>query len=161
MNLTPAMIEAAARVLAHRDVFNVERWREYAEKAENALVAALSVGGEHVVVMPEILDAVADDAATINGWTDRHPATIVRRTATTLTVQRDRTSQMSKPENVESGLAFASGKGDVVVFMRDADAPLETYTLRSNGRYVRKGEPKSSRASLTIGRRDTYRDPSF
>jgi hypothetical protein len=51
---------------------------------------------------PKILDATADDAATINGWTDR-----------------------------------------------------------SNGRYVRKGQPMSSRSTLTIGHRSVYRDPSF
>jgi hypothetical protein len=110
---------------------------------------------------PKILDATADDAATINGWTDRNPATIVKRTPKTIVVQRDSTSQMTKPENVESGAAFANGRGDVVIYTRDYDAPLETFTLRSNGRYVRKGQPMSSRSTLTIGHRSVYRDPSF
>lgn len=106
---------------------------------------------------PKILDANADDAATINGWSDRNPATIVKRTPKTIVVQRDRVSQMSAPDHD----AHANGKGNVVIFQRDYDAPLETYTLRSNGRFVRKGDTMRSRASLTIGHRDVYRDPSF
>jgi hypothetical protein len=110
---------------------------------------------------PKILDANSDDAATIHGWSDRHPATIVKRTPTTITVQRDRTSQMSKPENVESGVAYANGQGDVVIFQRDYDAPLETYTLRKSGRYVLKGQPMRGSRTLSIGTRSVYRDPSF
>jgi hypothetical protein len=48
-----------------------------------------------------------------------------------------------------------------VIYTRDYDAPLETFTLRSNGRWVRKGQPMSSRSTLTIGTRSVYRDPSF
>jgi hypothetical protein len=106
---------------------------------------------------PKILDAIADDAATINGWSDRNPATIVKRTPKTIVVQRDDVSQMSAPDHD----AHANGKGSVVIFQRDYDAPLETYTLRSNGRFVRKGDTMRSRSTLTIGRRDVYRDPSF
>jgi hypothetical protein len=107
---------------------------------------------------PKILDAIADDAATVNGWSDRNPATIVKRTAKTITVQRDRHAGMSAPDSD----AYAAGKPDVTVFLRDYDAALETYTLRRNGRWIRSGSPANSRgASLTIGRRDYYRDPSF
>jgi hypothetical protein len=157
MNLTPEMIETAARVMAHRDVFNADRWREYAEDAESALIAALSLSGEPVNVTPEILDADAADAATINGWSDRNPATIIKRTAKTITVQRDNTAHMSG----EGHDAYANGKGQVTVFTRDAAAPEETYTLRSNGRWIRTGQPAKSASSLTIGTRDYYRDPSF
>lgn len=103
-----------------------------------------------------ILDANAADAATINGWSDRYPATIVKRTAKTITVQRDRTEQMSG----ERHDAYAHGKGEVVVFIRDYDAPLERYTLRRNGRWIRSGDSLRGQ-SLTVGTRDHYRDPSF
>jgi hypothetical protein len=106
---------------------------------------------------PEILDAEADDAATIVSWSDREPATIIKRTAKTITVQRDRTAHMSG----EKHDAYAHGKGQVVVFQRDTDAPEEVYTLRDNGRWKRKGEPKTARGGLIVGRRDFYRDPSF
>jgi hypothetical protein len=106
----------------------------------------------------KILNANADDAATINGWSDRNPATIVKRTAKTITVQRDNATNMS----ADGHDAYAHGKGQVVIFTRDYDAPMEVYTLRGNGRWVRKGQPATSRgASLTVGARDFYRDPSF
>jgi len=106
---------------------------------------------------PKILDAISDDAATIVMWSDREPATIVKRTPKMIVVQRDRVSQMSPPDHD----AHANGKGRVVIFQRDYDAPLETYTLRDNGKWKRKGEPKTARGGLVIGRRDVYRDPSF
>jgi hypothetical protein len=111
----------------------------------------------NTITAPKMLDANAADAATINGWSDRNPATIVKRTAKTITVQRDNTAHMSG----EGHDAYAHGKGEVVVFIRDYDAPLETYSLRSNGRWIRTGQSAKSRASLTIGTRSIYRDPSF
>jgi hypothetical protein len=105
---------------------------------------------------PKMLDADAADAATVNGWSDRNPATIVKRTAKTITIQRDNTAHMSG----EGHDAYANGKGQVVVFTRDYDAPLERYTLRRNGRWIRSGESLRGR-SLTVGHRDYYRDPSF
>jgi hypothetical protein len=106
---------------------------------------------------PKILNAVADDAATVSIGSDREPATIVKRTAKTITIQRDRVSNMSGPGHD----AYANGKGQVVIFQRDYDAPLEVYTLRDNGRWIRKGDPKTARGGLGIGRRDYYRDPHF
>jgi hypothetical protein len=104
-----------------------------------------------------ILDPTGSDAATVNSWSDRNPATIVKRTAKTITVQRDDTAQMSG----DAHDAHANGRGEIVVYVRDYDAPLEVYTLRNNGRWVRQGQPANSRASLTIGHRSFYRDPSF
>src|SRR5262245_41095748 len=72
-----------------------------------------------------ILDAHANDAATINGWSDRNPATIVKRTAKTIWVQRDNTAQMSGADHD----AYAHGRGEVVVFVRDYDARIERYSL--------------------------------
>jgi hypothetical protein len=106
---------------------------------------------------PKILDATSDDAATVAMWSDRDPATIVKRTAKTITVQRDRVNNMSAPGHD----AYANGKGQVTIFQRDYDAPLEVYTLRDNGRWKLKGDPKTARGGLSIGRRDFYRDPSF
>lgn len=163
MNITANMIEAAARVIAQRDVFNADRWREYAEVAESALIASLNVYvidnalSEPVNVTPEILDAEAPDAATINGWSDRNPATIVKRTAKTITVQADRVTNMSAPDHD----AHANGKGQVTVFQRDPDSGYQVFTLRDNGRWIAQGATKRGGASLTVGRRDFYRDPSF
>jgi ABC-type amino acid transport substrate-binding protein len=104
-----------------------------------------------------ILNANADDAATINSWSDRNPATIVKRTAKTITVQRDTTAHMSG----EGHDAYAHGHGEVVIFTRDYDAGLEVFTLRKNGRWIQQGQPLRGGRSLTVGVRDFYRDPSF
>lgn len=107
---------------------------------------------------PAILDAEGDDAATMNSWSDRNPATIVKRTAKTIVVQEDNVSNMSGKNHD----AYAHGRGEVVIFTRNTDAPTVTYTLRKNGRWIRSGAPANSRGnSLTIGHRSYYRDPSF
>lgn len=109
-----------------------------------------------------ILDPTGDDAATMNSWSDRHPATIVKRTAKTIWVQEDRVQNMSSDATRDSGRAFAQGHGDVTVFIRDYDAGIRRYTLRKNGRWMQAGAPMNSQgASLSLGRRDYYRDPSF
>jgi hypothetical protein len=112
---------------------------------------------ESAMTAATILNAKSDDAATINSWSDRNPATIVKRTAKTITVQRDNATNMSPADHD----AYAHGKGKVVIFTRDYDSALEVYTLRSNGRWVRQGQPAKSRSTLTVGTRDFYRDPSF
>lgn len=110
----------------------------------------------------KILDANADDAATMNGWSDRRPATIVKRTATKIIVQEDRAEHFTSDADRDSGRAFAQGHGSHVVFTRDYDAPYRYYSLRKNGRWIAVGSPANSRgASLAIGHRSFYRDPSF
>jgi hypothetical protein len=107
---------------------------------------------------PAILDAKADDAATMCGWSDRNPGTIIKRTAKTIVVQFDDVSNMSG----EGHDAYAHGSGEVVIFTRNTDAPTMTYTLRKNGRWIASGAPANSRGSgLIIGTRSYYRDPSF
>lgn len=105
-----------------------------------------------------ILDPVSDDAATMIGWSDRNPATIVKRTAKTITVQPDNIDNMYAPGTD----GYAQGRGDVMIFRRNTLADERVYTLRKNGRWIRQGQPANTRgASLTVGRRDYYRDPSF
>lgn len=105
-----------------------------------------------------ILDPNGADAATMNSWSDRAPATIVKRTAKTIWVQEDNTSHMSGDDHD----AYANGRGEVVIYTRNYDAPIKRYSLRSNGRWIAAGAPANSRGnSLTIGHRSYYRDPSF
>lgn len=111
---------------------------------------------------PTILDPKSDDAATIVMWSDRRPATIVKRTPKTVHVQRDRAEHFSTPESIESGVPFAQGHGDYVVFTRDYDAPIEVYTLRQTGHWVRQGQPSKGRGNgLWLGVRADYTDPHF
>ena len=112
-------------------------------------------------VARKILDPRGDDAATVHGWSDRYPATIVARTDRTIRIQEDRVVNLNPDDEVENGLAYARGHGKVVIFERDYDAPIATYTLRKNGRWIRKGEPMRGGGVLTIGARSYYRDPHF
>lgn len=91
--------------------------------------------------------------ATIVMYSDRHAATVVKVSASgkSVTVQRDiatRTDSRGMSENQE------------YTFTPDADAALITYTLRTNGLYVRQGM-KANGESLAIGHRREYHDYSF
>jgi hypothetical protein len=99
-----------------------------------------------------ILDYASDDAATMNGWSDRHAATIIRRTAKTITVQRDRATRID---------GNGASEAQTWVFERDYDGATRTYSLRKNGRWIAQGASATARDSLTIGTRDEYYDFSF
>ena len=49
----------------------------------------------------------------------------------------------------------------VYEFTPNPNGTIEVWTLRNNGRYVRKGDKKSNGFYLTIGSRRAYYDPSF
>ena len=46
-------------------------------------------------------------------------------------------------------------------YTSDMNAPRTMYRLRKNGRYVKDGEPMKGGASISIGNRRYYQDPSF
>ena len=92
--------------------------------------------------------------ATIVMWTDRHAATIVGMTKSrkTIYVQRDRATRvdnrgMSDSQDYE--------------YSADPDAPISTFTLRSNGRWILRGNSLNDGTALLIGRRDEHYDYSF
>lgn len=93
--------------------------------------------------------------ATILGWTDRHAATVVAVSAsgTSVEIQRDRALRTD-----DNGL---SESGQTYEFTPDPDAEVITYTLRSNGRWVRRGDEMHKGSVLLIGSRDEYYDFSF
>lgn len=101
----------------------------------------------------KILDPTGPDAATIAVGSDRYPATIVARTAKTIKVQGDRATRIDG-----NGLS----ESQTWLFERDYDAPILTYTLRRNGRWVRQGSPQNARgAGLGLGHRSRHDDPHF
>jgi hypothetical protein len=116
-----------------------------------------------------ILPTEADDAATINGWSDRKAATIIKRTAKSITVREDSARLLNGATSGEAdALTFTAGGflGHTSGAQRwevtaDEDGITSTYTLRGNGRWVRSGQPANSRSSLTIGRRAPHYDFNF
>lgn len=101
-------------------------------------------------------NAKVGDGATVNYWTDRHAATIIKVTAKSITVQRDKATLKPefKPERVAGGFA------GVVINQNDQDY---TYERDENGqkitfywseKYQRYGQPNN--LSLSKGRHEFY-----
>ena len=91
--------------------------------------------------------------ATLLGWSDRYPATIVEvaPNGKKVGIQEDdfkRTDNNGMSEMQE--YEFTPNTSRTIVY----------YTLRKNGRWVRKGESMNG-ASLQIGQRRAYYDFSF
>ena len=92
--------------------------------------------------------------ATILLWTDRHAATItlVSQDKKRLWVARDIATRTDT-----NGMS----ERQTYTYQRNHDAEQECYSLRKNGRWVRRGESMDSGQSLSIGQRREYRDYSF
>lgn len=91
------------------------------------------------------------DGATILMYSDRHAATIIEVGSKHVVIQEDiaiRTDGhgMSDSQSYD--------------YERCPTAPKDIFTLRKNGRWVRKGESQKG-TCLLIGHRDHYYDYSF
>lgn len=108
----------------------------------------------------KLLDQTGDDAATISGWSDRHPATVVKRTPKTVWVQEDRAVPLyDKREKTEGHGPLAAA---LTLYEREYDSPIRVYTLRKSGRLVAKGSRDTRGVDrVTLGRRGYYYDPHF
>lgn len=97
---------------------------------------------------PEPVEGVG---CTILLWNDRHAATIVRVSADKgkVWVTRDKAIPVGNVAYTES---------QRYSYERDAEAGEECFSLRKNGRWVRKGEGLLSGTSLLIGARKEYYD---
>ena len=91
---------------------------------------------------------------TLLHWTDRSPATIIKvsKNGKSIDVQEDKATRVDS-----NGMSECQG----YLFDPNPLGPVYTYTLRSNGRWVRKGEPMRQGGALRIGERDKYHDFSF
>lgn len=97
------------------------------------------------------MDFKVGDGATICMYSDRHACTVVGVFGKSVYVQRDHAE-------IVSGSGF-DGSAEYEYHF-NPDAPVEVFTLRKNGQYVRMGEPYRNGTSLGIGRSE-YRDPHF
>jgi hypothetical protein len=91
-------------------------------------------------------------AATILGWTDRHPGTVVeiKRTAKTATifVQADHAKRVD-----DNGMSEAQE----YVYSRNPNGPIYTFRRQPNGSWREKGKG----SCCILGRREMYYDFSF
>lgn len=92
--------------------------------------------------------------ATILMYSDRHAATIVEVNAskTRVGIQRDDAKRVD-----DNGMSDSQH----YEFTPDTSAPVEYYTLRKNGKWVRVGQPQSSGAQIGVGYRSEYYDFTF
>jgi hypothetical protein len=108
---------------------------------ETGSVVNAVLSGPHKVV------PMVGMGATILGWTDRYGATVVKVSPSgkTIEVQEDRARVVS-----------GSGHDGSAVWEHTPNpgAPRRVYRLTTKG-WRRKGQ------ALSLGRRETYRDPSF
>lgn len=94
------------------------------------------------------------DGATICFVTDRYPATVVdvSESMKTVSIQQD----ISRPTKDSDYFGDQSH-----IIERDEDAPVEVFTLRKNGCYVKKGSNTRYGTRLVVGSRRRYTDPHF
>lgn len=92
--------------------------------------------------------------ATILGWSDRHAATVVEvgKTKREVVIQRDHAKRTDT-----NGLS----ETQTYEYIANTDARKDTYTLRKDGGWVRKGESLKSGQRIMLGRREEYADPTF
>lgn len=91
--------------------------------------------------------------ATVLMWTDRAPATIVEVVSPkTIKVQGDNAKRVD-----ENGMS----ESQTYEYTPNEDGPVDTYTLRKNGRWIRKGDPMKGGQCLLVGSREKYHDFSF
>ena len=90
---------------------------------------------------------------TILGWSDRHAATIVEvsKNRKTIAIQKDIAVRTDK-----NGMSEMQSYD----FTPNPNATKEIYTLRKNGRWIRKGDSIKGN-HLKIGARQEYYDFSF
>lgn len=92
--------------------------------------------------------------ATILGYSDRHAATVVSvsKDGKSVDIQRDTATRTDK-----NGMSECQD----YEYSPNPDAPIESYTLRKNGTWVREGESMKGGTKVALGYRDKYYDYSF
>jgi hypothetical protein len=93
-------------------------------------------------------------SATMVGWTDRRPATIIAVSASgkKVTVREDKAIRTDS-----NGMFDAQS----YTFEPDENGIERSYSLRAGGRWVQVGQSAKGGARLAIGARSKYHDYSF
>lgn len=92
--------------------------------------------------------------ATILMYTDRHAATIIEViNDKTIVIQQDNAKRIDNLGMTDSGQKYN--------YTANPDAPKMTYTLRSNGRWVCKGQGSKDGQSIMVGSREEFFDFCF
>lgn len=111
------------------------------------------------------------DGATILCWSDRKAATVVSVSPSgkSITLQHDHCTLLNGPTSEEPD-ALECHPGGFSAHVSgtqrwetspNPDGILEVFTLRSNGRYVLKGQPARGGRSCKVGQRRPHYDFNF
>lgn len=92
--------------------------------------------------------------ATLLYWTDREPATVIEVSPSGKSVR----VQVDKSTRTDTN---GMSESQSYTYERDPYGDVFTYTLRKNGRWVRKGDPMKNGSALLLGHRERYYDYSF
>lgn len=96
------------------------------------------------------------DGVTVRLWSDAYAATVIKRTALTVTVRRDKATldPNFKPEWIAGGFAGHCVNQDEQTYTYEEDPNGEIFTFRWSRKYGSYGTPGNLR--LTKGRREFY-----
>lgn len=95
------------------------------------------------------------DGITINLWSDSHAYTVIKRTPSTITVQRDKAilDKNFKPEWIAGGFAGHCTNQDEQSYIYERNEKGEVLTLRYSKKY---GRFMYLEKSISIGRHEFY-----
>jgi hypothetical protein len=114
--------------------------------------------GVAYAVVLNAIPAQADDAVTTGGNGDAYPGIIVARTAKRIQVAR----VGFRIDPSDAGMKEGRRVGIFYTYAHDQSDDLDTYTLRSNGRWMAKGTAMNAwYGSARIGTRAYAQNPSF
>lgn len=96
------------------------------------------------------------DGVTVNLWSDRHAATVIKVTKSTVTVRRDKATLNPdfKPEWIPGGFAGHCTNQDEQTYTYEPDEKGTQYTFRWSRKYQRYGQPGD--LTLSKGRHEFY-----
>lgn len=104
--------------------------------------------------MRERIEPEVGMAATISVGSDSYPATIVEVSSNRKTIKVQKDDAVRTDTNGFS-------ESQTYEYSRNIFAHKDTFTLRKNGRWIRKGFDMNSGTPIWIGHRRKYWDPSF
>jgi hypothetical protein len=114
-----------------------------------------------VMALPEMRDGYDERSrmqvgapATIQGWSDRHAATVIAisKSGKQISVREDRAIRLDS-----NGLS----ESQEYRFEPNPNGRERRFSKRADGRFVEVGQPARSGSRCYVGYRDEYRDPSF
>lgn len=96
------------------------------------------------------------DGVTVNLWSDRYAATVIKVTKSSVTVRRDKATLNPdfKPEWIPGGFAAHCTNQDEQTYTYEPDENGTEYTFRWSRKYQRYGQPGN--LTLSKGRHEFY-----